>query len=441
MSVSLLRTVCTTALATLTAVTVITAVPRSAEAAPSPPAPAPPTPAPALPGPDDAANPGSGPAAAPSRVAELLTRLKTLYRQAEDAGETHTTAESRLKAQRAETARLGRELTAARDALTEGRQEAGRLAREQYQGHSELSAHLRLLLAPDPRRALDEGHLMERAAAYRMATVARLETGALKARRLAAASRKALDRERALAAARRKARDTADARLKKIEEMLASLSPEQIAGLTTPQAQESLINSGALGAPAGSGSTGNGPTGTASAGKRTPTREGADAVRYAVEQIGKPYVWGGTGPESYDCSGLTSRAWSAAGREIPRTSQQQWRELPRVPVRSLRPGDLVVYFPEATHVAIYLGDGMVVQAPRPGTVVKVSPLMANPVLGAVRPDPEGPLLTEYTPPPLPEGATAGSDTGYAQTTAPGTEADTKTDAAADTTADADTDSG
>lgn len=73
----------------------------------------------------------------------------------------------------------------------------------------------------------------------------------------------------------------------------------------------------------------------------------------------------------------------------------------------------MIYFPEATHVALYLGEGMVVQAPRPGARIKVSPIAANPLLGAVRPDPDGEPLRHYTPSELPEGATDGSDEGYA----------------------------
>ena len=72
----------------------------------------------------------------------------------------------------------------------------------------------------------------------------------------------------------------------------------------------------------------------------------------------------------------------------------------------------MVYFPKATHVALYIGDGMVVQAPRPGATVKVSPLASNPLLGAVRPDPESEPLSTYTPPDLPEVASSGDDTGY-----------------------------
>jgi peptidoglycan DL-endopeptidase CwlO len=157
-------------------------------------------------------------------------------------------------------------------------------------------------------------------------------------------------------------------------------------------------------------------------GKRTPTQKGERALEYAVEQIGKPYVWGAEGPRSYDCSGLTSQAWAEAGREVPRTSQEQWAQLPKVSLRSLRPGDLVIYFPKATHVAIYLGDGMVVQAPRPGTKVKVSPIASNPLIGAVRPDPDGSPLSSYTPPQLPKGATAGKDDGYSAAEAPDTSA-------------------
>ncbi|MFJ9517986.1 C40 family peptidase [Kitasatospora sp. NPDC101801] len=110
------------------------------------------------------------------------------------------------------------------------------------------------------------------------------------------------------------------------------------------------------------------------------------AVAYALAHLGSPYVWGATGPAEFDCSGLTSRAWDAAGVTIPRTSQEQWAQLPRVPTGApLRPGDLVIYFAEATHVGLYVGDGLVVHAPRPGTVVRLTSLQRMPVAGVVRP--------------------------------------------------------
>ncbi|WP_079045091.1 MULTISPECIES: C40 family peptidase [unclassified Streptomyces] len=345
---------------------------------------------------DAAALPPSG----GDSVSALLTRMRTLYQQAEEATERFNAAEETLKVRTADTKKVTARLTAARTALAQGRAAAGRIARDQYQGRSELSSYLRLLFASDPQSALDQGHLMARASRDRATAVSRLEGAERQADALATAARKALDRQQTLAAAQRTRRDEVRARLAEVEKLLAALSPEQLARLTelertqTAGAQRELLDSGVLD------------------GRRTPSRAGAEALRFAVGQIGKPYEWGAEGPEAYDCSGLTQRAWAAAGREVPRTSQEQWAELPRVPLTELRPGDLVVYFPGATHVALYLGEGLVVQAPRPGGRVKVSPIAANPLLGAVRPDEDGEPLAAYTPPELPAGAREGGDEGY-----------------------------
>ncbi|MFJ4447223.1 C40 family peptidase [[Kitasatospora] papulosa] len=342
--------------------------------------------------------PASGPA--PRSVAGLLKQLQTLYRNAEEAGELYNGTEEELRKRTAEVRKLRGEVTVARAALESGRRDAGRLARDQYQGRTDFSLYLRLLLADDPARALEQSHVIERAQAGRSAVVDRLTGAERHAEVLAAKSRAAQDRQRELAALRKKQHDTVRSRLKAVEVMLASLSAEQLAALSAleekniGEAQDTLTASGALSS------------------VRPPSEEGGKAVAYAVEQLGKPYVWGAEGPETYDCSGLTSQAWSAAGRDIPRTSQEQWRRLPKVPLGSLRPGDLVVYFPKATHVALYIGDGLVIQAPRPGATVKVSPLASNPLLGAVRPDPGNEPLAAYTLPELPEDATSGPDTGY-----------------------------
>ncbi|MEV4681793.1 hypothetical protein [Streptomyces kurssanovii] len=166
-------------------------------------------------------------------TAAVLTRLKELYRQAEAAGETYRSTETALRTQRTETARLNKALAEARGALALSRAEAGRIAREQYQGTSELSSYLELLLARDPQRALDQGHLIERAASGRLASMARLEAGEKRSRELAAAARRALDRELVLAARKKHARDSATARLRSAEGLLASLPTEQLTALAT----------------------------------------------------------------------------------------------------------------------------------------------------------------------------------------------------------------
>jgi cell wall-associated NlpC family hydrolase len=100
----------------------------------------------------------------------------------------------------------------------------------------------------------------------------------------------------------------------------------------------------------------------------------AAAVSAAMSQRGKPYVWGAAGPDSYDCSGLTMWAWGQAGVSLPHQSAEQQAMLPAVDSSQLQPGDLVFFGSPAYHVGMYIGNGMFVQAPTSGDVVKVSSL-------------------------------------------------------------------
>ncbi|MFJ4755029.1 C40 family peptidase [Streptomyces sp. NPDC088763] len=307
-------------------------------------------------------------------TAALLTDLQRLYREAERATETYNATEEKLDGQRAEVARLDKALASARLRLHDSRGAAGRLARQQYQNTTAISPYVRLLLARDPQHALDQGHVIGLLARERAETVGRLTGTERAADRLARAARAALDKQLALAERQKKDRDTVRKRLRKVEELLASLTAEQLAALAeleekgVTKAQKDLLASGAL-----------------AEDDAKPSAPARRAIRFAERQLGKPYRWGAEGPKSYDCSGLTQRAWGHAGTRIPRTSQEQWARLERVPLIELRPGDLVIYFPDATHVALYIGKGKVIQAPRPGEKITISPIASNPVLGAVRP--------------------------------------------------------
>ncbi|MGW2086061.1 NlpC/P60 family protein [Streptomyces sp. NPDC001880] len=389
MSGGFLRPVCAAALATL-AVT-------------SPAAAAPVAPDPAAGG---AAKAPASPKGANRSVTQLLSELRQLYQQAEEATESYNGTTAELKKRAAQAKKLDVELVAARTALTDSRDEAGRLAREQYQGRSDFSAYMRMLLSRDPEHLLDQEHVIRRTASARAATVKRLSGAEKHADELAAESRKVLDRQQVLAAKQKKQRDTVRSRLKAVETKLATLSAQRLAELSRLEQRNTEKAQGALAASGALSST------------RSPSEAGGEAVKYAIAQVGKPYVWGAEGPDSFDCSGLTSQSWAKAGLVIPRTSQEQWRQLRKVPLNALRPGDLVIYFPKATHVALYIGNGQVVQAPRPGSRVKVSPVASNPLLGAVRPDPRSAPLSAYKAPQLPQGASSGSDAGYSSSSAP-----------------------
>ncbi|WP_432509665.1 C40 family peptidase [Kineococcus auxinigenes] len=115
-----------------------------------------------------------------------------------------------------------------------------------------------------------------------------------------------------------------------------------------------------------------------------------DATTAARTRLGLPYVWGATGPGSFDCSGLTQWAYRQAGTAIPRTSRQQYAALPKVPLDALLPGDLVFYASGASpssihHVALYLGGGRVLHAPHTGDVVREAGVAMPGLYGAVRP--------------------------------------------------------
>jgi cell wall-associated NlpC family hydrolase len=117
-----------------------------------------------------------------------------------------------------------------------------------------------------------------------------------------------------------------------------------------------------------------------------PTGKGASvAVAAALSQLGKPYVWGAGGPDSYDCSGLTMWSWAHAGVSLPHQSAEQQGMGTPVDRSQLQPGDLVFFGSPAYHVGMYVGNGMMVHAPTTGDVVKVSPLsMMSDYSGATR---------------------------------------------------------
>lgn len=111
----------------------------------------------------------------------------------------------------------------------------------------------------------------------------------------------------------------------------------------------------------------------------------ATAVQFALAQLDKPYSWGGSGPDSYDCSGLTSSAWAAAGVYLPHNSGMQYNATSRVSHSDLQPGDLLFYGSPIHHVGIYIGNGQMVDAPRTGYTVRVTSIDRSNYVGAGRP--------------------------------------------------------
>jgi peptidoglycan DL-endopeptidase CwlO len=116
-----------------------------------------------------------------------------------------------------------------------------------------------------------------------------------------------------------------------------------------------------------------------------PNPDAEKAVAYARAQLGKPYQYAGTGPDSFDCSGLTMMAWAQAGVSMSHNAEAQYNEFPHVPVDQLQPGDLVFFGNPIHHVGLYVGGGTMIDAPQTGEFVHYSSVGRQDYAGAARP--------------------------------------------------------
>ncbi|MFD6417608.1 NlpC/P60 family protein [Streptomyces sp. NPDC060194] len=323
--------------------------------------------------------PEPAPAAAPAgplsdkSLEQVRKDIDALYQQAASATDAYNAAEADADRQAKEVSGLTAELLAGEKRLKALRNRAGASARAQYRTGG-LPPEADVMLSGDAQHFLD--------------TVGRIRSGQQATNGLIAElTRTQEDLELYAQDANtewerlEESRDKKERAKKQIEKGIAAATRLEARLAASDRARlRELEAAAAREAQAAWLASGGGPVSDAPGSAR-----GERAVAWALAQVGKPYVWGAEGPDAFDCSGLTSEAWRAAGKGIPRTSQLQWRSLPRVAMTDIRPGDLIVYRADASHVAMYIGDGRVVHSPRPGRTVTVTGAGANPILGVVRP--------------------------------------------------------
>ena len=243
------------------------------------------------------------------------------------------------------------------------RTQVAQIAAQQFE-NSALTTPEALLTSGDPQEILNQSSiLLELSSSNRSA----MRQYFAAARRLEGAQQSARRAKDAIASLKTKLaskKTTLKKAIAQQQSLLAQLSPAQNTGL------------GAGGTTVGQFT---GPTNT----------QAEKAVAFAYNALGCPYVFGGTGPcgSGYDCSGLTMQAWASAGVSIERTSEDQWASLPHVSTSALEPGDILV-FSGASHVGIYVGNNMLIDAPHTGLDVEKVALtgwyLSN-LDGAVRP--------------------------------------------------------
>ncbi|MEU6380955.1 C40 family peptidase [Streptomyces sp. NPDC046909] len=357
------RGLVTAAVTVVCAVTVL-AAPGTAFASPSPT----PTPTPS-PTPSASATAGTN-----KDLEAVREKLDALYHAAAVATDAYNAAEEAADQQSAAIVALAKKIVKGQERLAELKKRAGAAAAAQYRSGG-LPDEAQLMLSDNPRQFLDgAGRVLQgqRATKGLIAEMTRTQQDLEQYAKDASTQWEKLEANRKTKAAAKKKVKEQIAAAEELESKLEKEEKERLARLEQEAAyksQTAWLDSGIL----------DEINGKASA-------QGKKAVEYATSQIGKPYEWGAEGPGSYDCSGLTSQAWASAGTAIPRTSQQQWKQLEHVDIKDMRPGDLIIYNSDASHVAMYIGDGAIVHAPRPGRTVTIAGAGSMPILAVVRPD-------------------------------------------------------
>jgi cell wall-associated NlpC family hydrolase len=332
--------------------------------------------------------PGSAQDAAKARIAQL-------YQQAEGATQSYDAAQERIGEIQAVLAGESAEAAALRARLAVVSSGLGRLAAQQYRG-SGIDPAILLMFSAHPDTFLAQSELasqntieqqqqlrsvrLDQQALTTIDAQAGLQLADLRAQQAVLAANRAQIQGR-LGAARQMLDQLTRSERVVVTAALADGDDGDGLGTTVPAEAPSLGS--LLSAVTEELSADDGSDD--GSGDDVDTTRALKAVSAAYAELGKPYVWGATGPDDFDCSGLTQHVWAAAGVALPRTSEEQAEIGTEVPVSEIEPGDLVVYFSGRTHVGLYVGEGLVIHAPRPGSVVQFATLGSMPINRVVRP--------------------------------------------------------
>ncbi|MFC7809348.1 C40 family peptidase [Streptomyces olivaceus] len=320
---------------------------------------------------------------------EVEKKVDDLYRQAGSATEKYNAAKEKTSKQRKKVDTLLDDVAKRTQKLNDARTELGSFASAQYRTGASVPETATLLLADSPQDYFDQNQLMNRLTGRQKTAVddyVTQQSETMKKRREATEGLDTLtDSQNDL----KTAKSTVQKKLATARELLSELTAEEKARLAAIEKKKQeeaarkateLAKQQAAAEEAerkrqeeaaqqqGSGSS-SGSSESSTPGSSNGT-QAQKALAFAQAQIGKPYVWGATGPGSYDCSGLTQAAWKAAGVTLPRTTYDQVNAGTTVSVSQAQPGDLVFFYDDISHVGLYVGDGKMVHAPKPGAYVR-----------------------------------------------------------------------
>jgi peptidoglycan DL-endopeptidase CwlO len=288
-------------------------------------------------------------------ITQVQTKINNLTTQFNKADEQYDDASQQLTAARARLRTVNKQLATEEATYKAAQANVAEIVDSSYEDSAQTSL-AGLLTSGDPAQVLAEASIV-----LQLTNTRSLETQTFlaDATELSNVQQEQQRTEQGIAQLAASTKHTKDHILTLLDDQ------KQILDSLTAQ-QQTAVNTG----------TSNGGGGTTTGTYTGPTGTQADkAVAFAFAQLGCPYVYGATGPcnRGFDCSGLVMSAWASAGVTIPRDTYEQWAALPHIPESQLKPGDLM-YFNGIGHVGIYVGGGMLIDAPTPGEVVRELPI-------------------------------------------------------------------
>ncbi|PSM44205.1 glycoside hydrolase [Streptomyces dioscori] len=345
----------------------------------------------------------ASPAAEPRpSTEEVQKKIDDLYQQAGTATEKYNAAKEKTTKQRKRVATLLDDVAQRTEKLNSAREALGTFAAAQYRTGASAPDTASLLLADNPQDYFDQTQLMNRLTARQKQAVDEYVTERATTSKKRQDASEGLETLTTTQSTLKTSKADVQRKLAEARELLSKLTAEEkarLAAIERKKQEEAQRKADELarqqaadaerrrqeaatqdtGTATGSGS------GNASGSDSASSTKAAKALAFARAQIGKPYVWGASGPGSYDCSGLTQAAWKAAGVTLPRTTWDQVDTGTTVSVDNAQPGDLVFFYDDISHVGIYIGDGMMIHAPKPGAYVREESIYYMPIHSVVRP--------------------------------------------------------
>jgi cell wall-associated NlpC family hydrolase len=306
--------------------------------------------------------------AAPAKqsIKSVKAKVDDLYEQAEQATEKMDGAKAEQQKLQNQVNAIQDEVAREQAQLNKLQDQLGTLASAQYRSGG-IDPTVQLMLSSNPGDYLDKASALDQLSSQQEQALKEI-----------AAKKRSLDQQKAEAATKLAELDDArtaladnkkkvQAKLADAQKLLNTLTAQQRAEM---DAAENRANRTDIRVDLGNSAA--------------ATARAAEALAWAKSQLGKPYVYGADGPNAYDCSGLTSQAYAHAGVSIPRTSEAQATDGTHLSMDQLKPGDLVIFYSDWHHVALYAGNGMVLHAPKPGAVVRYEAIGDMPFQFGVR---------------------------------------------------------